>query len=203
MRPRSAAPKAENKRSGCLPMRGVPRRRTVAHSVTTLQSLCASTPAWWIFAGASGGRAQHTHTSPHPLFHPLPSEETACRFCAAALPDWKGVLTPQETELAGGMPYVAPTMSVTFNGEVRDGRKERERGRVTSRARVRPCPLSQPHVPFPSLFLLHFRSTTSSSRAAREGTRPSLATSGASSASGRTRRWRWPLTAPTRSQGRW
>jgi hypothetical protein len=28
------------------------------------------------------------------------------------------VLTPAEAELAGGMPYVAPTMSVTFNGQV-------------------------------------------------------------------------------------
>jgi len=171
--------------------------------------------------GGPGARCT-AQPNPHSFFSsPLsslsPSEETACRFCAAALPDWKGVLTPAETELAGGMPYVAPTMSVTFNGEVREERRrargERERGGggVCSRPRARgpnpPLPPSflTPSFPLhlsPLLFTL-IRSTMSSSRAAPAGTKPSSATSAASSASGPTRRWRSPLTAPTLSAGPW
>ena len=46
-------------------------------------------------------------------------EETACRFCDGALPDWKAALTPAAAAAAaasGACP--APTMSVTFNGVV-------------------------------------------------------------------------------------
>ncbi len=43
------------------------------------------------------------------------SEETRCRFCDGELPDWKPVLTPSGEEVA----VASPTMSVTFNGNVR------------------------------------------------------------------------------------
>ena len=42
-------------------------------------------------------------------------EETQCRFCHASLPDWKQVLSPTCIGLEAAM----PTMSVTFNGQVR------------------------------------------------------------------------------------
>jgi hypothetical protein len=45
-------------------------------------------------------------------------EETACRFCNCALPDWKTVLTPAAAAEAAGGGCPAPTMSVTFNGAV-------------------------------------------------------------------------------------
>lgn len=42
-------------------------------------------------------------------------EEVKCRFCDGDLPDWKPVLTPAADEVAKAL----PTMSVTFNGQVR------------------------------------------------------------------------------------
>ena len=43
-------------------------------------------------------------------------EEHACRFCHQRLPDWQTILTPQEDHLP---PQCLPTMSVTFNDEVK------------------------------------------------------------------------------------
>ena len=192
-------------------MRARPRQSARAFRHTPLPLMPAKHSAQGAWRAQEAGDPGRRHDT-HPLSSiSIPfSEETACRFCAAALPDWKGVLTPQETELAGGMPYVAPTMSVTFNGEVRrereDGRKGREKGpRVIHLARARPrASVSTPsHFSLFFSLLFSFRSTTSSSRAAPAGTRPSSATSAASSASGPMRRWPWRSTARIPSQARW